>query len=66
MNLKTDRQSEMFKEVNTIDMILLNVNFKIVFLFSVTYVEGTHWNCIYELPHRSNSNIYLQHMPFQN
>ena len=29
------------------DMILgLSVNFNIVSLFSVTYVVGTHWNCI--------------------
>ena len=29
------------------DMILgFSVNFNIVSLFSVTYVVGTHWNCI--------------------
>ena len=36
-----------------------------------TYVVGTHWNCLYKdiccrytlkLPHRGNSNVYLQHM----
>ena len=30
------------------DMILVSVNFKIGFLFSVTYVVGSHWNCLYE------------------
>ena len=31
------------------DMILdLSVNFNIFSLFSVTYVVGTHWNCLVE------------------
>ena len=35
------------KEAKTMDMVLgLSVNFKIVSLFSVTYVVGTHWNCL--------------------
>ena len=37
----TDRQFEM--------ILCINVNFKIVFfLFSVTSVAGTHWNCLIE------------------
>ena len=31
------------------NMVLgLNVNLKLVFLFSVTYIVGTHWNCLIE------------------
>ena len=31
------------------DMVLgLSVNLKIVSLLSVTYVVGTHWNCLIE------------------
>ena len=26
----------------------LNVNLKLVSLFSVTYIVGTHWNCLIE------------------
>ena len=41
------------------DMVLgLNVNLKLVSLFSVTYIVGTHWN-------RGNYNVYLQYMSFQ-
>ena len=45
------------KEAKTMDMILgLSVNLNTVPLFSVTYVDGTHWNCLIE---------YLQHVSFQ-
>ena len=43
------------------DMILgLSVNVNIVSLFSVTYVVCTHWDCLFELPQRGNSDVYLQ------
>ena len=42
------------------DMILgLSVNLNIVSLFSVTYVVGTHWNCLIEAIPMCTYNIYL-------
>ena len=40
------------------DMTLgLSVNFKIVSLFSVTYVVDAHWNCLIEAIPMSTYNI---------
>ena len=44
------------------DMILrINVNFNIVFLI----FSNICYNYTLELPHRGNSNVFLQHMSFQ-
>ena len=49
------------KEVKTMDMKLGKCKFpkKNTFLFSVTYVVGTHWNCLYEAIPMCTYNIYL-------
>ena len=42
-------QIEMFKRGKTMDMILVKYIFQNRFtLISVTYVGGTHWNCLIE------------------
>ena len=62
-HFNTEWQFEMFKEAKTMDMILgiIKENFKIVFLIF------SNLCCRYklELPHRHNSNVFLQHMSFQ-
>ena len=46
------------KEVKTMDIILGNVNFQIVFFLTFSNIR-----CRYtlELPHKGNSNVYIQH-----
>ena len=53
------------------DMILSKCKFPNCFLILVTYVVGTHRNCLYEAISmftyniRGNSDVYLQQMSFQ-
>ena len=60
-HFNTDGSLRCLKEAKTMDMILgINVNFKIVFLiFSNICCRYT-----FELPHRGNSNVSLQHYVF--